>query len=798
MHLFSRLSLASLLLVACDPAPEEGCTSDSECAADQLCRDEVCMDRGDGGGLDAGTDAGRADAGTDAGTDAGRSCSEDCGDGACIDGMCCEAVRSCGDVCCGAAAVCSFGRCQDIGESCAGAEDCDDGSYCELSLGEPALCGDVASRSGRCLSLPPACEDGTEPDPAAPECVSSCRFVPPSGDLNVELRYTWGGFDGDRAAPNLSDVRNSPIVINLDDDDCDGRITARDVPEIVVITSPDDTNRPDGSNAVGDLVVLAVTDGALTEKWRVPGIAQPWTYPAAGNIDGMPGNEIVVCSVDRTVIRAYGVNADASDLELLWTSPTLAAACTMPSLADLDQDGDVEVLTRGGVLDGVTGAIEFTFDMTPGSTVFASDVDGDVDHRLEVISPRRIYRLESGTLTTIADTGVSANHHLVAQLDGTGNPEIVSLRFADRTMRVWRYAPGEPGNFETVRLIPDINGALDPLRCAESTAGRTQGGGPPTAGDVNNDGVPDIAVAGGVGYAVFDGAKLVDPTVTDPLDTFFWADDTVDCSSAQTGSSVFDFNGDGRVEVLYADEHTFRIYEGATGDVLFDTCNTNGTILEQPIVADVDNDGQADIVVVANARYRSCLDDASNSISGVRVFSSRDGDWVRTRRVWNQHPYHITNIDEDGTVPQREPANWDDPALNDFRLNRQPGDETAAADLVVTLEPRCSGGLGLVATAINLGEAVAPPGARVAVYRGTPPSDGSEPPATDLLGEGLTTLPLYPAQSEQLEFDLASADASIVTEGSPEAFAIIVAPDGLVECRPDNGVATLVRLCTLR
>jgi hypothetical protein len=123
--------------------------------------------------------------------------------------------------------------------------------------------------------------------------------------------------------------------------------------------------------------------------------------------------------------------------------------------------------------------------------------------------------------------------------------------------------------------------------------------------DFNGDGFPDLALAGGLGYVILDGKKVMDPSVPDNQ-TFLWTQDTQDCSSAATGSSIFDFNGDGKAEVLYSDEIQFRIYDGPTGNVLFEACNTTGTLIEYPIVADVDNDGQADIIVASNAYAFNC------------------------------------------------------------------------------------------------------------------------------------------------------------------------------------------------
>jgi len=786
------LGLAALsLLAGCGDDDGSTCSTSADCSGGRICVDSMCADRPDGGGLDLGEDPPDGSV-----VDAG-PCDEECGDDVCIAGRCCPRGRACGSVCCPDTDVCSFGSCVTIGDTCTVTEDCPNGSYCEPALGEDTVsCGEVTGRTGRCLPEPPTCPEGTEPDPANPSCVSECSFTPPSGDLDVTLLYQWGAFDGDRLPPNVDDVRNSPIVAQLDDDDCDGNITGRDVPEIIVIASPDDSNRPDGTNPVGNLVALSVEGDALVERYRIDGTVNPWTYPAAGEIDGEPGVEVVACSVDRQTAIAYGLDAASPGAFVeVWESPPLGVNCQMPSLADLDQDGDVEVVLRGAILDGATGAIEYTYDTTPGGSVIAVDVDDDPDHRLEVIGSRRIYQLGAGSeLTTIADSGIGGNYSLVAQLDGTGRPEIVSIASGNHTLTLWRYDESEASGARILRSGIDINGDLDPTRCVEGSAGRTRGGGPPTAGDVNADGVPDIAVAGGVGYAVLDGARLMDASVTDPLELFFWSQDTVDCSSARTGSSVFDFNGDGRAEVLYADEQTFRIYEGATGTVLFDTCSTNGTILEQPVVADVDGDGQANVVVVSNARYRECLEGPETAISGVRVYGSAEGDWVRTRRVWNQHAYHITNVNEDATIPRQETPNWDDPDLNNFRLNRQPGNALAAADAVLALTPLCSES-AITATVRNLGESVIPAGATVRVYRGIP---SATPDAADQLAEVVTSRALYPAQAEALTVPLTADDAqAILFEGSETAWGRVSVPEGLQECRTGNQDASLAETCML-
>jgi hypothetical protein len=283
----------------------------------------------------------------------------------------------------------------------------------------------------------------------------------------------------------------------------------------------------------------------------------------------------------------------------------------------------------------------------------------------------------------------------------------------------------------------------------------------------------------------------MNPTVAD-ADTFLWAKQTQDCSSACTGSSLFDFNGDGKAEVVYADEHALRIYEGATGNELFSTCNTSGTLAENPVIADVDGDDQADILVVSNA-FGAVYGDAykcadGTMTSGLRIFGSASGSWVRTRRMWNEHAYHVTNVNDDGTIPTKEPNNWQQPGLNNFRQNKQPGGEFSAPDAVIALlAPRCANGpFALVATVRNVGEAVLPEGVTVGFYEGEAPGK--------LLGTATTKQALYPAQGVDVVFEVPGGGATI-SGGASKVYAIV--DDGGAahlwkECRPENNTSSAV------
>lgn len=763
-----------LAALACSSDPGEVGVSqpDAAAAADAAVDSPLSGGRDAAPTVDSLTTAQRRDAACPTG--------QSCGDGGvCAADSCCPAAAACGELCCPGDQVCSFGACVVVGVACVDSADCAEGEYCEYAMGSPpeetpmidAGCvGGGRPASGRCLPRPPICTpvDGGKND----LCLERCEYRPSAQDFKVELKYAWKAAGG-----ATSNVMMTPIVVELDDDDCDGKVTERDIPDILFATYPSTGSY----NAAGVLYAISIVGGVLQEKWQVSSVVYPTKQIAGGDLDGVSGAEVVACGADGKV------HAFRSNGKPYWTTPQ-AVECFMPSIADMDGDGHPEVVVEGGILDGRTGAILAPLKVV--GPIIVSDLDGN--GKLDVISASEAFNADGTQLVATGLIGEGKYRDsgdwkgpwpAVADFDGDGKPEVVAMDNANHALSVWRYDSASAAHFVTLREPIDINGTLDVTHCSSGSWGRTHGGGAPTIGDFNGDGIPDVAVAGGVGYAVFDGSKLISNPPVDPL---LWALQTQDCSSASTGSSLFDFNGDGRAEVIYSDEQYLRIYEGDNGQVLLQQCNTTGTLAENPIVADVDNDGQADIVVVSNDMSKC----EGGSQSGVRVFGSASGSWVRTRRVWNQHAYHITNVEEDGTIPRHEPMNWTQAGLNNFRQNKQPGREFAAPDAVVTLVPMCGDPTELVAVVRNVGEAVLPAGVRVRLSAVA----GAD---TTSLAEGATSRPLYSAQAEQVRLVIPPSVASAVT--TAERFSAVIELDARWhECRTDNNSATLIHMpCTV-
>jgi len=95
--------------------------------------------------------------------------------------------------------------------------------------------------------------------------------------------------------------------------------------------------------------------------------------------------------------------------------------------------------------------------------------------------------------------------------------------------------------------------------------------------------------------------------------------------------------------------------------------------LEQPVVADVDADGHAEIVV-SSSNASGCYGAEEYTMTarvemgpGLFVLGDPDSRWASTRRVWNQHTYHVTNIEEGGAVPANEANSWE--TYNNYRQN---------------------------------------------------------------------------------------------------------------------------------
>ncbi|MFK7959834.1 MAG: FG-GAP-like repeat-containing protein [Phycisphaerales bacterium] len=549
------------------------------------------------------------------------------------------------------------------------------------------------------------------------------------------------------------------------------------VPDVVF---PSTSNAGGGASFAG---VLRVVDGQTGREWY--SVTDPdhrviaACSPAIGDLDGDGLPEIVCAGFPGGTVRVFEHDGtfkfDSAESNVLQGFNAVA-------LANVDPPGVdplPEVIARARVIDR-NGQTRWTGSIGAGGSTLGSGIayaaDYDLDGAVEVFVGGVVYDA-NGTI----EHALQTNHFsAVANFDADDQAEIVTVG----------------GGF--VRLYDD-DGTLiwGPL----SIPGGGQGG-PPTIADFDNDGAPEIGTAGSVRYIVVEG--------TGPdAGTIRWEREINDTSSNRTGSSVFDFEGDGFADVVYRDQNVLYLMDGATGtDKSPPLAISSCTWTEYVQVADVDADAHAEIVAVANT---SC---GFGPEQGVFVLENLNDDWVNTRRVWNQHAYSITNVNDDLTIPDAATPNWQFPAadpFNNFRQNLPSSGVSALAraDLTVS-RPRIVAceqpGITILRARIgNGGAALANVVVTVSAY------DPAAGPNAGPIGSADLTQALTPGGFVDLEIPLdvslpPNAPIAIVVDagsasygdvlaqlaacGADPASASIVPDAGLDECRECNNVRT--------
>jgi hypothetical protein len=185
------------------------------------------------------------------------------------------------------------------------------------------------------------------------------------------------------------------------------------------------------------------------------------------------------------------------------------------------------------------------------------------------------------------------------------------------------------------------------------------------------------------------------------------------------------------------------------------------------VVVDVDGDGDVEIVV-PDAR-------------GVYVVGDADHSWVSGRTLWNQASYHITNINDDLSIPVSPDPNW--PSYNSFRSGDiTPGDGATLADahpvaLDICLEDCDDGVVQLVAQVGNSGLAELPAGHPIELVWRTPSGDRT------VLAKGETTFDVVSGRtSAGVVFRLDRVDL----DGDGDLLWVVPPREGVEECIPDN------------
>ena len=386
---------------------------------------------------------------------------------------------------------------------------------------------------------------------------------------------------------------------------------------------------------------------------------EPYWEIAIANIDNDNCGEIFfIGQQDPPGNNNSGVYIFAYDCQLnkLWeTAQRLPGDPINFGLADFDGDGKVELYAKDEIYDAKTGvrivkSTASNYGRQNGGPVAANILGDD---KLELISGLRIYQvnlgartLDAGSLTllqsraeyfvrdeynatSIADYNLDGFLDVLASGSTVGNGENTTVFFWDVQNN-------------TIRTYNDFQPALG----TNYEDGWINGTGRLNIADLDGNGLMNASyVSGRFLYALDENFNLL------------WRVNINEETSGHTGCTLFDFNGDGKAEIVYRDERFIYIIEGTDGSVYSQQACISRTNREYPIVADVDADGSTELCVpcgFSDADAAANFNTLSYSrYSHIRVFKSAAEPWVPARRVWNQHGYFVVNVNDDLTIPRK-------------------------------------------------------------------------------------------------------------------------------------------------
>ncbi|MFN9814084.1 MAG: hypothetical protein ACK6CU_31125 [Deltaproteobacteria bacterium] len=499
---------------------------------------------------------------------------------------------------------------------------------------EPACAGDTRCEAGRCVrygrgQVQPSCVAPTRPFAVAPRAlchwptpgaalaegpepwrwarrvastVVAGTFLPASGEFDVPP--TWLVFATGSVLSSSAEEparwRSGGVLRVLDPQRCALVDTLDEAPVAAWFQPP----------ALGDLDGDG-TPEIVAQRWAGDPEAPEPAYDSSGELVAWRWD----AGMRRFRVWRRSTVAGAPETDLAYTAGYVMMAG--PTIADLDDDGMPEVMLAGRVYDHelrrLTGeappvAPLFMSRQPPaGPFVIQQDLvrDLDGDGRAELIYGHAIF--------TWTDAGWTPASFFAPPVPLTPAHAVVT--------DLGDLADTAPGALEVVAVgydglrIQTIEGRV--VRRFDVLTGE-RGASAPSIANVDDDDETEILVGADAGLFVYDlecdrapvpsgcGLDTTSGAARPPLPTGVrWADRPPLDAWDYMGATTFDFDGDGAVEVVYADECFLRVYDGETGAVLYSHWRPSRTASEVPIVVG-SGDGADTVLAIGLHTARFC------------------------------------------------------------------------------------------------------------------------------------------------------------------------------------------------
>ena len=533
----------------------------------------------------------------------------------------CSATMPCAsatDIC---VATDKGGKCSPKGPACNKEMVCTNDTYCCSGK-----CRVDGAADGVCVLF--------DTKPQNTMCTTSIK----QGVFAPNLQCQWTTPPAGDPFPDHRQVLTTPLVADLPNN-------SGTAAEIIFVSSFSKMGAEPGDGPGGRIRILNGQNCEQKEVIKAGPAVRDAATPAIGDLTGDKVPEIVAHEAFPNNDKVVAFTWKTDHYDVLWEAtggPTMdKGAWDGLSIHDLNNDGKAEVIGRGGeVFDGLTGKV-----IAAGGDPIILESDpvlGDLDKDGTVdLVANQVFswngsgwtkkypglgataRPQAATFYGFADFGTRNPNGTFDHTKKDGIAEVVAtgtLGGSDSTGMVGIYTL----QGEVILRVDFPEGPACP-------GGQAKGerGGAPTIGDFDGDGMPELASAGAYAYRVFDlDCADAGKTCKDKAKFIRWSQDSQDCTSGSTGSTIFDFEGDGAAEAVYGDECFVRVYDGKSGEVLFSTYHSSATWWEQPIVADPDHSDRSKLIFGGSSNanaFATCGDGTAEARTPADPDSRKNG-----------------------------------------------------------------------------------------------------------------------------------------------------------------------------